>query len=59
MQAKLTIRCEGCDRFLGEVRVDTADLPEQLQEKVNRVILSHRQACRYYRATGCELSSQV
>ena len=50
MQAKLSIRCGTCDVYLGDVRVDTADMPEELQEKVNKVILAHRQDCKYYRA---------
>ena len=28
MQAKLSIRCGTCDVYLGDVRVDTADMPE-------------------------------
>jgi heterodisulfide reductase subunit A-like polyferredoxin len=50
MQAKLSVKCGQCEKRLGEVSVDTADMPETLQEKVNKVILAHRQECRYYRA---------
>ena len=50
MQAKLTVKCGQCERRLGEILVDTADMPETLQEKVNKVIIAHRQECRYYRA---------
>ena len=48
MQAILTIECEHCKKSLGNVNVDTADMPEQLQEKVNQVILAHRGSCKYY-----------
>jgi hypothetical protein len=49
MQAHLKIYCAQDGQYLGMVKADTADLPEQLQEKVNRVILAHRQDCPYYR----------
>jgi hypothetical protein len=49
MQAQLSIECYQCLRHLGMVKVDTADMPEDLQHKINRVILRHRQDCRYYR----------
>jgi len=49
MQAELTVYCGGCGKYLGSVHMDTADMPEQLQEKVNKVILAHRQDCQYYR----------
>lgn len=48
MQAQLTIKCSQCGKQLGEVVVDTASMPEQLQAKVNAVILRHRSECRYY-----------
>jgi len=48
MQAKLIVKCGQCEKHLGEIPVDTADMPETLQEKVNKVILAHRQECRYY-----------
>ena len=48
MQANLIIRCGQCEKYLGDVSVDTADMPEQLQAKVNKVILGHRKHCRYY-----------
>ncbi len=54
MQARLIVKCEQCERNLGEVRVDTADMPNELQAKVNKVILSHRGDCRYYRSTHGE-----
>ena len=49
MQAELTIKCGQCGKSLGKVKVDTADMPDKLQEKVNEVILAHRIDCRYYR----------
>ena len=36
-------------KSLGGAHVDTADMPEQLQGKINRVILPHRQDCPAYR----------
>jgi len=48
MQAKLIVKCGQCEKHLGEVSVDTADMPETLQEKVNKVILAHRADCTYY-----------
>ncbi|MBA7546608.1 hypothetical protein ES705_39000 [subsurface metagenome] len=48
MQAKLSVKCAQCDKHLGDIAVDTADMPEHLQEKVNKVILAHRKDCQYY-----------
>jgi len=48
MQARLAIYCEGCGKFLGKVGIDTADMPERLQEKINGVVLEHRKDCKYY-----------
>ena len=48
MQAQLKIYCGQDGMFLGEVKVDTADMPDQLQEKINKVILAHRKDCKYY-----------
>lgn len=48
MQARLKIYCEQDGKFIGDVVVDTADMPEELQRKVNKVILAHRKDCRYY-----------
>lgn len=50
MKAELVIRCEQCGKALGKVLADTADMPEALQDKVNKVILAHRADCRYYKA---------
>lgn len=55
MQAKLTVKCGQCEQLLGEIPVDTADMPEQLQERLNKVILVHRQECRYYRYEVCRV----
>jgi len=48
MQANLIIKCGQCKKHLGDIGIDTADMPEQLQDKVNKVVLAHRQDCRYY-----------
>jgi len=48
MQAELGIKCSQCGRFLGVVKVDTADMPKDLQAQVNKVILAHRPDCKYY-----------
>ena len=48
MKAQLTIRCYQCGKRLGKVVVDTADMPEDLQSRVNSVFLKHRAACRFY-----------
>lgn len=48
MQAQLRVYCKQDGEYIGEVNVDTADMPEQLQAKVNEVILAHRKHCRYY-----------
>jgi len=50
MQAQLIINCVQCRRHLGDTFIDTADMPETLQAKINSVILAHRKGCRYYRA---------
>jgi len=47
MQATLHVSCGQCELHIGSVRVDTADMPEELQLKVNAVILKHRDLCRY------------
>ena len=49
MKANLLVRCNACEASLGNVLVDTADLPEDVQQRVNTVILAHREDCRYYR----------
>jgi peptide methionine sulfoxide reductase MsrB len=49
MQARVSIQCAACGQRLGRCLVDTADMPEELQQKVNSVILAHRQECPYYR----------
>ncbi len=48
MQAQLRVYCEQDGRYIGQVKVDTADMPEDLQQKVNKIILAHRKDCRYY-----------
>lgn len=48
MQANLKVFCEQDGQFLGNVKVDTADMPDELQKKINKVILAHRDNCQYY-----------
>jgi len=48
MQAYLKVYCEQDGGYIGQVKVDTADMPDELQSKVNKVILAHRKDCRYY-----------
>ena len=48
MQAQLTVKCNGCNKKLGKVLMDTANLPSELQHKINAVILKHRADCSYY-----------
>ena len=48
MKANVVIFCEQCGADLGDIPVDTADQGEELQERVNSVILGHRETCPYY-----------
>ena len=50
MQAIIIIRCEQCERRLGQIRIDTADMADQVQNKINKIILAHRRDCQYYGA---------
>jgi peptide methionine sulfoxide reductase MsrB len=52
MQAVMVIKCRQCEKFLGRVFVDTANMPEDLQRSVNQVILAHRENCKYYKDQG-------
>jgi len=52
MQATLRIICAQCKRHLGVVHIDTADMPRDMQDKVNKVVLKHRPECPYYRDRG-------
>jgi len=56
MQAKLIVKCGQCEKHVGDIQVDTADMPEQLQAKVNAVILRHRDSCQYYRCAKLSLA---
>lgn len=52
MKAAIIIYCEACDKRLNPLKdtiIDTADMPEDLQQKINSHILNHRPYCRYYR----------
>ena len=46
MQAELSIKC-ACGKKLGKVKIDTANMPDELQARVNKVILEHRKDCKY------------
>ena len=48
MQAILKVYCGADHEYIGEVKVDTADMPDELQAKINKVILAHRKECEYY-----------
>ena len=50
MQAVLKVYCDQCEQYIGDLKIDTADMPEGLQWKLNKVILAHRWHCRYYSA---------
>lgn len=42
------VYCDGCGRYLGKVHIDTADMADEIQAKVNKVILDHRKFCKFY-----------
>ena len=46
--AEIKITCHACHVFLGKLIVDTADMPNDLQDKIGKIILSHREWCKYY-----------
>jgi len=48
MKAIVKVECYQCGKKLGKATVDTADMPEQLQDKINTLILAHRKECKYY-----------
>ena len=50
MQAQLMVKCRGCSKKLGFVLIETADAPGDLQQKINAVVLKHRDECPYYGA---------
>ncbi len=52
MKAELVVKCSQCGHSLGKVEIDTADMPEQLQSKVNKIILEHRKECSYYKGVN-------
>lgn len=51
MQTWIIVKCI-CGEHLGETIVDTADEPEDVQLRLNTIILAHRQECKYYRQEG-------
>ncbi len=48
MKAELVVKCDGCGKQIGSIKMDTADMPEELQARVNAVVLMHRKDCTYY-----------
>lgn len=49
MQGKVIVVCNGCQKRLGEVAFDTAlDTSPGLFVKVEEMLRSHREQCRYY-----------
>jgi len=57
MKAELVVKCDGCGKRIGSVKMDTADMPEELQARVNDVVLTHRKDCTYY--GGAENDKQL
>jgi len=55
MQASIYIKCKGCFRWLDHLDIDTADMPDELQSKINKVILAHRHDCTYYNSEKAEI----
>jgi len=52
MKANAIIVCEQCGADLGDLPVDTADQGEELQSRVNALILGHRGQCPYHTKEG-------
>jgi hypothetical protein len=49
MQFSMNVRCLGCNRQVGRVLADTANRPDELQAKINKLVLAHRPDCPYYK----------
>ena len=49
MQANVIIECDGCGKHIGIVHINTADVPDVLQYRINKPILAHRQQCPAYK----------
>lgn len=49
MQAQLKIKCLGCLKDVGAIKMDTADMPEVLQNRIKAIVLKHRKDRKYYR----------
>jgi hypothetical protein len=58
MQATIEIKCRRCLKYLGQLNIDTADMPDELQDKINKKILDHRQACFRYEDSNEYLNGQ-
>jgi hypothetical protein len=48
MKAEVHLYCAACNRKLGIKLIDTAD-PDHNGKQLNKLILEHRQYCKYYR----------
>ena len=48
MRAILKAYCDQDQKFIGETTIDTADLPEAVQNRINKLIWNHRKDCPYY-----------
>lgn len=59
MKAIVEVRCYMCGKKLGKATADTADLPEQIQDKLNALILAHRKDCKYYSREGWKALSTL
>ena len=58
MQAIVKIYCAQNNAYLGETTVDTADLPEVVQARLNKLILAHRSECPYYQTEGQRMNER-
>jgi hypothetical protein len=45
----VSIRCGGCESWLGDLSVDRKYTDDQIQEQINAVILAHRSYCDCYK----------
>ena len=57
MKAVLKINCDACGRYLGETTVDTATMADELQQRINLIILRHRSECKYYGGGASDLAA--
>lgn len=48
MKAYLDITCYGCERKIGRLTVDTADVSAGYGQQILKAVLAHRNKCTYY-----------